>query len=62
MKKTNHSKAELVPGLDSNSNQKEQIAQRAYELGNSADVSTEMIGAIGLRQKSKSTKPPQRIN
>ncbi|MGC1323260.1 MAG: DUF2934 domain-containing protein [Candidatus Udaeobacter sp.] len=32
MKKTNHSKAELVPGLDSNSNQKEQIAQRAYEL------------------------------
>jgi len=32
MKKTNHSKTELVPSLDSNSNQKEQIAQRAYEL------------------------------
>jgi hypothetical protein len=63
MKKTNDSKAELVPGLDSNSNQKEQIAQRAYELWNSADVGTEMIGSIGLRQKSKSiTKPPQRIN
>ena len=32
MKKTNHSKTELVPSLDSNSNQKEQITQRAYEL------------------------------